>query len=369
MIKRRDFIVAGVSAGVTAGGMHLLYTSHSETPLAPTKAPAALILETGHGQQLDDILLSLENSERIATAWIEKQATQPSIAKLTKTLAQKFDLSSPALEKSVYQQVQQDFASGKTANLDGWTLSTTECELAALRHLVVTANPDNIAILRAQEKAKLEAGLTVGEIAPLKNWGPQTTTQGKKFNEQPDGHSGLWFQLSGAPGRVKIMIDGEIVRTVVNETVVTSGLFGEMQDRILSNPGKYEIALIDPIKNIKQPIGELTVKADPRMAKKLGKTDSVFCEITSWGPKKTTIGKPANEQPDGSMGVWVKTSCFPDGAQIMLDDDLLPTTTREFGATSSIPAALLETPGEKTLYFFDEKAQETIKIGTITIEA
>ncbi|WP_339896784.1 hypothetical protein [uncultured Gilvimarinus sp.] len=369
MINRRDLLVGGVSAGITAGAMHVFYTRSltAETP-ASTAPPNSLIIESGYGQPLDNALRAVEGSDKFAAAWLEQQSTKPTIASLANALKNKLDLNNAALDEQLFKLIQQDFSSNKTVAIEGWSLSETESQLAALRYLVIADNPDNVAILRAQEKAKLQAGLKEGEIAPLKNWGPRKTTQGQKFNEQSDGHSGLWFQFSGAPSHAKIMIDGELVRTVVNESVVTSGLFGEMQERILATPGEYDIALVDPIKNIKQPIGSLTVKADPRMAKRQGKRDSVFCSVSDWGPRKTTIGKPNNEQPDGAEGIWVKTSCLPSNAQIMLEDDLLPTTAREFGATTSIPMALLESPGERTLYFFDQVSQEKVKIGTLLIE-
>ncbi|WP_041524091.1 hypothetical protein [Gilvimarinus agarilyticus] len=370
MIKRRDLLVGGVSAGVTAGAMHVFYTRSltAQTP-ALAAAPNSLIIESGYGQPLDNALRAIEGSDKFAAAWLEQQSAKPTIASLANALKNKLDLNNAALDEQLFKLIKQDFSSNKTVAIEGWSLSETECQLAALRYLVIADNPDNAAILRAQEKAKLQAGLKEGEIAPLKNWGPRKTTQGQKFNEQSDGHSGLWFQFSGAPSHAKIMIDGELVRTVVNESVVTSGLFGEMQERILATPGEYDIALVDPIKNIKQPIGSLTVKADPRMAKRQGKRESVFCSVSDWGPKKTIIGQPANEQPDGSMGVWIKASCIPTNAQILLDGDHLPITIREFGATTSIPAALLEAPGEKTLYLLDPTSKEKQIIGTITIQA
>jgi hypothetical protein len=75
----------------------------------------------------------------------------------------------------------------------------------------------------------------------------------------------------------------------------------------------------------------------------------------------------ANEQADGSMGVWIRTDCFPAGASLMLEGDKLRVERTDFGLTTSIILPLLGSPGDKELYFFDEASGEKQRVGYIKI--
>lgn len=370
MIKRRDFIVAGISAGGTAAIMHKLYQAPPTT--APTPNPAQvnkLVIESGLGPQMDDFLLSLENTDKLGRQWLATQEETLTLDQLGEQVTTKLGQNFDDLAAATNTQIKRDFDTHSLCIIDGWHLSDMECKLAALRVLAIDANPDNAAIIAAQEQAKLNASLKEGEIAPLKNWGPKKTKQGEKFNVQPDGHSGMWFQIAGAPARAKIMIDGELVRTTIKKDTVTSGLFGDMQERILSTPGSYEIALVDPIKKIKQPIGKLKVTKDPNYQKEpSSRRGSSACVVTKWGPKKTKVGVAKNEQPDGSMGVWAHLTCLPDDAKLYFGDDPLHLTRKKFGFTSSIPLPLLETPGEVLLRIETVGNPKDIIVGKILIE-
>lgn len=371
MIKRRHFIVSGVGAG---GLALILYNTNPAWQAAQDAAPDAvetppLLIESGLGGAMDALLGSLENADALGRAWLDEQSPEPTLSELGEIITGKIDPGAAQLSDLTAQQIRDDFSQNDLCTIDGWQLSVTECQLAALRVLAIDSNPANLPILEARAKARRNAELAIGEIAPLKNWGPQETRQGEKFNEQADGHSGLWFQFQGAPARARIMIDGEYARTNVRSDVVTSGLYGELQDRVLSTPGEYEIALVDPIRKIKQPIGALVVREDPDYQARQGQAqENGFCPITRWGPRKTEVGVAANEQPDGSMGVWVHTECLPEDVELRFGDDPLRITRRDFGLTSTIPLALIETPGETPLQLINTTTEETVVIGHITIQ-
>ncbi|UTF59705.1 hypothetical protein [Gilvimarinus sp. DA14] len=370
MIKRRDFIVAGISAGGTAAVMHTLY--QAPPTIAPTAKPtqtSELVIKSGLGPQMDEFLLSLENTDKLGRQWLASLEKAPTLKQLGEQVMAKLGNATSDLAGATNTQIKRDFDDQSLCIIDGWHLSDTECKLAGLRVMAIDANPDNAAIIAAQEKAKLNASLQEGEIAPLKNWGPKKTQQGEKFNVQPDGHSGMWFQIAGAPARAKIMIDGELVRTTIKKDTVTSGLFGDMQERILSTPGSYEIALVDPIKKIKQPIGKLKVVKNPSYQDNLkGNGTSAACAVTKWGPKKTKVGVAKNEQPDGSMGVWVHIDCLPKQAKLFFGDDPLHITPKTFGFTTSIPLPLIEAPGSTPLTLRINGGASEIRIGDIVIE-
>ncbi len=368
MITRRDFVVAGVAAGGTAAVMRLLHVpggGDSAQTLPP--AQQQLNIDSGLGPRMDELLRSLDGADALGEAWIASLAAAPSLRQLGRTIGARIDLQAPDLGAATAQGVRQDFVDNQLCELDGWQLSLLECQLAGLRQLAIAADPANLPLVRAREQAALRENLTDGEIAPLANWGPRKTVQGQKFNEQVDGHSGLWFQFDNAPDRVRIMIDGELARTRVSPTVVTSGLFGEMQERILATPGEYEIALVDPVKKIKQPVGKLVVEPDPGLAADSGASGPQFCDITQWGPQETTVGVAPNTQPDGSMGLWAHTGCLPEGTQLLFVDDAFGIEATSFGLTAAIPLALLESPGEKPLYLYHPRTGKRQLIGKFQV--
>lgn len=366
MITRRDFVVAGLAAGGTAAAVQLLYLPGGHGS-APRLAEQGLNIDSGLGPAMDALLHTLEGVDALGEAWIASLPAAPSLRQLGKTIDRRIDLQAPDLAVATAARVRRDFAEGQLCELDGWRLSLMECQLAGLRHLALRADPANLALMQQQERARQQQGLTEGEIAPLANWGPRKTVQGQKFNEQLDGHSGLWFQFDNAPNRARIMIDGELALTRVSPTVVTSGLHGEMQERILATPGEYEIALVDPVKKIKQPVGKLVVEPDPRLTKGSNAADTEFCEVTEWGPRETRVGVAANPQPDGSLGLWVQTGCLPAGTQLLFIDDVLGINPTSFGLTAAIPLVLLESPGPKPLYLYNPQTRRRRLIGELDI--
>jgi hypothetical protein len=285
-----------------------------------------------------------------------------------RSLASRIDLDSADLDAAIAQQVLREFAGGGICVIDGWQLSLTECQLAGLHQLAIASGLIDGKGAQRQASAEGMQAYTVGEIAPLENWGPRHTLQGKKFNQQLDGHSGLWFKVLGAPAHVKIMIDGEIAKTSVSERTISSGLFDDMQERILATPGQYDIDLVDPIRKIRQPVGKFEVKADPSARQAADERTVAFCQIERWGPRTTSVGVAANEQPDGSMGIWIRTPCLPVNTQLFFGEDLLPVKRRPFGLTASIPLAFLGAPGSVALFLYNPQTTEKRLIGQLVIE-
>lgn len=350
MICRRDLLLLVLSGGAVAVAAGAVYQRFS----------------AASPDSLDAVLHSLQASDALGKAWLASLAEPPNKSSLMAALEARIDGQAVDIASEIARLIREDFAQNRLCELEGWQLSLTECQLAGLRYLLVGP-----AVADASEPMSDVGlgsdGFLEGVIAPLEDWGPKRTLEQLKFNVQSDGHSGIWFKIQGAPAHARIEIDGMSMPTVVTDTLITSGLFGRLQARMLATPGEYTIALIDPVRKIRQVLGVFSVAADPRQAKARGEVESIFCEVTDWGPQQTEAGVAANEQPDGSMGVWMRTDCFPEGADLLLEGDRLPTTRTEFGLTAKIPPALLGSPGAKELYFLDEETGERQQVGYIQV--
>ncbi len=367
MIERRTFLFAGALSVVAAGGaVYLTRTAQSQQQQLPVSAdgPEGLGFSSGLGRSFDDLLKSLQGTDAIGQAWVNAFYDGREAALIASFEPMVEEVSSGQLLDEVVALIRSDFRSKRLCQVDGWMLSQTECELAGLRHLLVSRSERDRELVARETTTGADDGFIDGHIVELQNWGPRTTPVGQPFNVQLDGHSGLWFVMPGAPAHVQIEFDGQLMKTSVSPKVVTSGLFGEQQNKWLATAGRYQVALVDPVRRIRQPIGEFVVgKPD-----KLEPAQQMFCEITNWGPRKTSVGVIANQQPDGSLGLWVKSSCFPSDARLLVGDDVIRSGLRSSSLmTGSIPPALLERPGKVPISIHSEKLGQSLPVGELTI--
>lgn len=261
------------------------------------------------------------------------------------------------LERRLRAAVETDFEEGRLCEVDGWQLSQTECDLALVfvqRFAPRDARPD----------APVE-----GHIVTVEAWGPQSTERGQRFNQQSDGHSGIWFRAPGAPAWVQVVIDGDPMPTFVNGDVVTSGLHGGTQDRVLAEAGSYAIVLLDEMRGVVQPVGTFEVREPSRPARLAdGRESSVFCEVDAWGPQETRAGTVVNELPDGAIGLWVRIGCSAPGARLRARGVELETSIRKDGrVTGRLPPEMVAEPGEIDLSLHDPESGETLPIGVFTV--
>ena len=318
-------------------------------------------LPGGEGAQLIAALEAIDATDALGDAWLATLPDDPGFVALMRSLVHTLPPGDPDLGSALAARVRQDFAEGALCEVEGWRLSLTECRLAGLRRLAVREG-----LLEVEVATASPAEYTLGEVAPVAGWGPQHTRVGESFNPQLDGHSGLWFRVEGAPAQAKIMIDGQLAKTSVSERTVTSGLHGAQQERILSTPGRYEIALVDPMRKIKQPLGYFEVREFESPA--TAPSAEALCEVTRWGPRRTRPGVASNEQPDGSMGLWLHTDCVPENVQLLFGDDVLEHRRKRFGLTAHVPIALLGTPGKVPISLRNKGTGEKLVFGHLVIE-
>lgn len=375
MITRRDVLVAAIAAGTTSVVLLTSWREMANHLFAPGLQTSSL------GQGFDEVLATLDGTHGVGRAFVESQSPAPSAETLAESLGKR--LGAPlgdraAAEASLGRTIQADFAAGRTCRVEGWLLSQTECELAGLRWQLLGDAPATqpkaavattaVAAVQTQPDAAPNEAAAPVVIADVLSWGPQTTEQGAKFNVQPDGHSGLWFQADNVPSWVKVRIDGVEAPTQISEKGFTSGLFGDVQERILATPGSYPIELYDPMRDVVQLIGQFEVRPmAERALRPDGSRSEVFCPVETWGPDRTTAGTAANAQPDGAQGMWFTLPCAPANVQLVFGDDRLPTTRTERGVTARVPLALLATSGKVALKLRDMGSGEELVVGQFEI--
>jgi len=284
----------------------------------------------------------------------------------SRSLAQLEDLLQGRSEDSLIAALQnlmaEDFSGGRTAEIDGWVMSRTECLIAA-------------AAAKAQglREASEATPDTYAEavIAAVIDWGPQSTFTGVLFNPVGNGRGGFWVRIEDSvPGSVRLALGAKEIVTHFQPGVVTGSLEPEFMDQVLSQPAAYPLQLRDRARRLQQTLGDFVVTAPPAMALLPdGTHSSVFCEIGAWGPQAVAQGAAFNEQADGSAAIWVAIGCMaPVDVQLLLAGEALPTDRHLELVTARVPHYASLARGTHELWLVDERSGERLQVGLLQVQ-
>ncbi|MCK9538209.1 hypothetical protein [Dokdonella sp.] len=363
-MRRRGFLIGGASALLLGSGAVWLQRG---APWRGAETASAVRARLRLGDGAYAAIRALQGTDPIAGAAMAAMqgVADPAIAIENSLierlgLARELDIAAPAFDRRLAAAIGEDFRQARLCAGSDWVLSQTECEVAALRLMVFGAQPS----------VTNEEGYAQGQIAEIIDWGQRETQQDTPFNVQGDGHSGIWIKTRGAPPWVRFEIGGERVGTVHTGDLITTGLYGDLQGRILSTPGAYEVALVDEMARIRQPFGVFTVR--PRAARLVradGSVSKVFCPVQGWGPSAAVAGQPANPQPNGNEAFWIQTACAPPSVRAFLGETELRTTVSLDLVTASVPRSRIARPGEWMLELRDRESGEVLQVGRYAVVA
>jgi hypothetical protein len=313
MLTRRRLITTTAQAAMAGAFLPFLPACTESIPL-----PESVLIGRS---PLVDFLLTYSNVSYAGPTCATKLGLQPDTEPLAlqQALSASLDeklasLAGRDIGQRLQQAAQTDFTQDRVLDIDGWQLSETECQAAALAaSMQGFTEPVEVAL----------APPTEIDFVEVTNWGPRSTLQGETFNEQPDGHSGIWIKASGIPPATIMLFDGKPQNSEVYAEHMTSGIHGKFMNTTITQPGVHTIDLYDRSQNRIQRLGEFEV---------LERTVPVpfyKCRIATWGPVQTVEGETFNEQPSGSSAVWIRTNCAQDGVVVMMDGNDLVTTIRQ----------------------------------------
>lgn len=361
MTSRRQFLVAtGLASGAAVTGLALL---PRDRPLLGRWLPSPAHPEGRLSAGAYAELAAMAGVSPIGRGWLDRHPRQAT--EIEDWLVERLGLAAPAdvdaaaFITAIRDAIGEDFRNQRHLDIDGWQVSETEAQVAALRFL-----------LHGAREPEAEQPYTTGTIVAVDNWGPRGTEQGVGVNVQPDGHSGLWIRAPDAPSWLVVEIDGERAHTVIDGNVITSGLHGTLRDRVLATPGEYAIVLVDDIHRIRQHVGSFVV--NPPLERALladGSRSRAFCPVQDWGPQAITAGEPANPQPDGSDGLWIRTECAAARTQVRIDGRVLATTADAGSGvvTARLPLREIEHPREAEISLHDPDSGESLAVGTLVV--
>jgi hypothetical protein len=336
MLTRRKLITIAVQAALAGTCLPLLPACTE-----PVGDTGAVLIERS---ELVDLLLTFSGVSYAGPVCALKLGLGPQTNPLNlqqslhATLLEK--LSSGKQDTDIGQRLQQlsrqDFVADRVLDIEGWQLSETECQANAL----AASLQGFTEALQAEKTAPIKA-----DFVEVENWGPRSTIEGETFNEQPDGHSGIWIKASGVPPATVLMFSNVSQSTNIYADHLTSGLRGTFMKTIIAKPGKYSVDLYDQDRHRIQHLGEFEVVArkEPLPFEQ--------CRVAAWGPQQAVSGQPFNEQASGASAFWIRTNCTLDDGVVVFEGRKLKTTIRPQDGliTASMPDGHTLAPGSYPL--------------------
>jgi hypothetical protein len=339
------YLVTGLAGGACIGFVAGRYSATLERDaMEPVPATEALrtLAEGAEGVHLIGLSidglqqLSLAGSERLLLERLGLTGSQP--------------VRPEELIAALDTAIRRDYAEGRLATAGEFLLSDTEQRFIA--YAVVSRELHETPYTPPQPEVR------DGVIAEGAKFGPKFTVVGQIFNEQPDGHGGLWVLAENTPPGTVITINGREIKTTRKQTAMTGAVYDEQLQELIAKPARHEIALFVPETGIRQIIGHMEVKPRPPAATlEDGSPSTVFCEIDKWSTKQRADGEK----------IRIKTLCGPRSSAIYVGDTAL-TTKVHLNAIEGQFSRAMFTPGEYPLRLVDTLSGEAVALGTLTVD-
>jgi len=296
-LGRRNFTSGLVVGGATVGTASALY--HILSPLV--RSPRELLISVVSQMQ------GVHGFYKADPSWSPASAieTESRLLKRLEAVPGAFD-SEEMLMTTLQAVMHAEIKDGNTSVLNQLVLSQTEADLILLATLYAPA----VKNVTTTDNGK-------NEFAVNPKFGPRKTVVGQVFNEQPDGHGGIWVVTDKAlPATTKIEIAGQAIKTTWRSNVVTGAVYGDLLNKVISMTGEYEVALLNTKTGGRQVIGSMEIqKRPPPAITEDGEDSTVFCEI-----ERVQMG-----QLDDKSILTIQTRCAPRGARILIGDSSIGT--------------------------------------------
>jgi len=163
------------------------------------------------------------------------------------------------IHEYLVKRIKSDFSNGELCEIDGWTLSLTECRVAALVTLLKIENQRS-SVGKVEEKNQPNKPKNL----EITNWGPTNGKAGQAFNKQPNGNSALWIKVSGLDrqGKYKVYFSDSKMKTTIHfeKELITADLTANEAALLLKEPGTHKVSLIDEATGRRFTIGQFKVK-------------------------------------------------------------------------------------------------------------
>ncbi|HRQ65126.1 MAG TPA: LTA synthase family protein [Xanthomonadaceae bacterium] len=207
-------------------------------------------------------------------------------------------------------------------------------------------------------------------IADVEAWGPRGAEQVRSVLHMGNAPAAIWMKLSLADRHrpIRVRMGGLLIDSHWDDDVLVARMTDTQRTALLSRQGPLDVELVDPSTNERQHVGEFQVrKRAARIRLDDGRRAEAFCAVDGWGPTETPRDGSANPQPDGSLGLWFRASCWPPSPTVLFGDVELEATLDDQLVTAIVPRLLLADAGPVAIGVRDRANGDRLGIGTLLV--
>ncbi|MGJ0490221.1 hypothetical protein [Methylobacter sp.] len=268
-------------------------------------------------------------------------------------------------EEAFYDRIseitREEFLAGKIVDIDGWIVSEFERDM--ILYALLVKNKQGVQI---KEEINAFQNAVLVDFLNIKDWGPQSTCVDMGFNQQSDGHSSHWFLIGPYTGLLRVYINGTLMPTTKGIDVLTTKIEGKLLNDLISNPGKQEVMIYDPSRNLKQRVGffEIFDKSRPAVNEE-GHESKHFGVVQGWGPKSLPLEQflKGDKSP-----LWITSHCAPRDSVILVGDTPLNTTVGStlVSGLFSVHQKMINA-GSYPVFLYSRQNNEKVKVGIVEL--
>jgi hypothetical protein len=245
--------------------------------------------------------------------------------------------------------IREDYANHETLVINGYALSKSE--VLFITYAIKQQGLNKIAYVAPRNE------LSDGIIAAKIKFGPMSTVVGQVFNEQLDGHGGLWVLANNVPVGTVIAINGTPIKTSWGPKSISGAVYNDELKELIATPASHEISLQVPARGLRQIIGELIVKPRPPAAiLEDGTSSKVFCEIEKW----STWSSGSEEK------LRIETLCGPRSAAVYIGNIVLSTRVLPGRIEAVLDRSVLP-KGAHPIRLIDTLSGEAVALGNFKV--
>jgi len=345
-IDRRAFnryLATGLLGGGGIGFIAGRYSGKENWNSAPLPAESALRGAAANAVGIHQIGLAIAALNDFSS----ESAGRSLLARLR--LEQGSKIHSSEVFAALDKIIKDDFARHETVQVDHYVLSKSEALF--ILYALTVQGLDQVAYSAPQPETK------EGVISAQARFGPDFTVVGQIFNEQADGHGGIWVLAQNTPPGTVIAVNGNPINTRWGAQSLVGAVYGEELRDLISRPAQHEVSLVVPATGIRQVIGKLAVRPRPPAARlEDGRPSTVFCEIGNWATRMT----------GGKEVVRINTLCGPRSASVYIGDTALTTRIYPRRIEAILDRSVLSA-GEQPVRLIDTLSGEAVALGSFEV--
>ena len=211
--------------------------------------------------------------------------------------------------------------------------------------------------------ATLQAGPAEAQFATVLDWGPGDLEA--RYPED-DLAPTFWLRSQQPLGAGTALALGKHRLQVVHRA--DNLLYARARQHHFGLPGeRLPLRLIGDGGQRAQTVGDVALLPPADRVLDAEGQPSRFCAVEDWGPRESAAEAPANPQPNGNMGLWLRAACLPPAVRLEVAGELLDSYPQGRLVTASVALGPLRGQQRLPVALVDADRGQRLPVGEITL--